>query len=309
MGFIENKGEVGPVYVFGCGAVGTALTVRMASAGVHIVGAHCRTPASAMRAARKVGFEVTSGDDVPVTLGDARLILVAVPDPVIGAVAQHLATSGVVHDEQVAFHCSGARNADDLASLRPRLRGVASFHPLLSFADPEIAARLLPVAAFAVEGDAVAVAEAERLIEILGGRPLRVEAEDRVLYHAAAATASNHLVALAAQTVACLEMLGIEKGEGTRALIPLMQSTLDNLGRLGLPQALTGPVSRGDRECVAGHLAGIDEKIPSELLPYVVMARRALEVARSQGVAEPEALSEVEALLDEWLDDDVRRRP
>lgn len=308
MDFTKQKGEIGPVYVFGCGAVGTALTVRMVSAGVQVVGAHCRTEESAARAAALVGFDVTSGVEVPSALGDAGLILVAVPDPVISAVAQRLASSGVVREEQVAFHCSGARNADDLALLRPRLRGVASFHPLLSFADPTIAVRLLPTAAFAVEGDVVAVAEAERLAGVLGGRPVHVEAADRVLYHAAAATASNHLVALAAQAVACFEALGIDRAEATRALVPLMQSTLDNLGRLGLPQALTGPVSRGDRGCVEGHLKGIDERAPGEILPYVVMARRALDVARSQAVAEPEALSALATLLDGWLDVSERGR-
>lgn len=297
MNSTEKRPEIGSVFIFGCGAVGTALAIRMMSVGIDVVGAHCRSEASARRGERRTGLEVTFGQGVPEAVERAAVILVAVPDPVIPVVARQLAESGLTSRDQVVFHCSGARNADALSPLRALIRGVGSFHPLLSFADPSIASRLLPRATFAVEGDSAAVERARELVGGLGGQLLLVEASDRVLYHAAAATASNHLVALAAQAVACLEALGVEHQEATKALIPLMQSTLDNLGRLGLPHALTGPVSRGDAACVEGHLNEISGRSPGELIPYVVMAARAIDVARDLGVASDEALLEVERLL------------
>jgi predicted short-subunit dehydrogenase-like oxidoreductase (DUF2520 family) len=174
---------------------------------------------------------------------------------------------------------------------------VGSCHPLLSFADPAIAARLLPSAAFALEGDPSALAEAARLVSAIGGRALRVDAGDRALYHAAAATASNHLVALVAQAAACLGALGIERAEATSALVPLLQSTLDNLARLDVPRALTGPVSRGDHQCVENHLRAIEARAPQEALPYIVMALRAAVVARERATAPSDALSKVERTL------------
>lgn len=286
----------GAVFILGCGSVGTALGISLLRAGVPLSGAHCRTQASADRAARLLGRAVTHGD-IPTAVGQADTVVIAVPDPVIRAVAGLLADSELVVPAQVALHCSGARSSDDLAPLRPLLRGVASFHPLLSFADPAAAAELLPSAAFALEGDEAAMVTARDLACRIGGFPIDVAARDRVLYHAAAATASNHLVALAAQAASCLTRIGVEPDQAIRALLPLMRSTLANLERLGLPQALTGPVSRGDARAVRAHLRAIRGRVPEEEEPYRALALRALAVARAQGKAPEDQLAEVASEL------------
>ncbi len=224
-------------------------------------------------------------------------VIVAVPDPVIWSVAEALAVDERLGAHQVVLHCSGARGASSLDPLRGRVRGVGSFHPLLSFASSKAAAMLLDSAAFAVDGDAAAVEGARRLVAALGGQVLQIEADDRVLYHAAAATVSNHLVALAAQGAAMFAALGIESSAATAALVPLMRSTLDNLARLGLPDALTGPVSRGDAACVEGHLVALSKMSPREVSAYSAMAARALDVAREQGVATPSALDDIARIL------------
>jgi predicted short-subunit dehydrogenase-like oxidoreductase (DUF2520 family) len=280
--------------------------MRLAASGVEVVGAHCRSESSAARASTATGIAVTHGTSLPDTSA-AEVVVVAVPDPAIRSVAEQLAASGAVSGHQVVLHCSGARSSEELAPLRHLVRGVGSFHPLLSFADPALASRLLREASYAAEGDADAMAAAERLAAALGGRLLRIGAADRALYHAAAATASNHLVALAAQAAECLAALGIDRADAVRALVPLMRSTLDNLGRLGLPGALTGPVSRGDAACVAGHLEALAARTPAELPPYLAMAARALAVAREQGVARPAALDEVERVLRATEDRTARR--
>jgi predicted short-subunit dehydrogenase-like oxidoreductase (DUF2520 family) len=290
----STEHECGTVFIFGCGAVGSALGRALVRVGVPLAGAHCRTRASATRAASLLGRDVTHGE-IPVSLRRADTVVVAVPDPAIRGVAEQLAVHVVRH--QVALHCSGSRSSDDLAPLRPLLRGVASFHPLLSFADPLSASDILSSAAFALEGDDAALDVARDLARTLGGFPIDVPAADRVLYHAAAATASNHLVALAAQAASCLRKIGLEQGQAVRALVPLMRSTLANLERLGLPLALTGPVSRGDAGAVRAHLHAIRERAPEEEAPYLALARRAAVVARAQGKATAEQLAEVERTL------------
>ena len=240
---------------------------------------------------------MTSGP-LPASLSKAEIVVFAVPDPVIAEVAEGLAAARQPEEHQVVLHCSGSRSSEELASLRPSVRGVASFHPLLSFADPVAASRLLSSAAFAIEGDAPALAAARGLAASLGGFALDIAAEDRALYHAAAATASNHLVALTAQAASCLSKIGVERTQAIRALLPLMSSTLGNLDRLGLPHALTGPVSRGDAAAISAHLAALESSVKEELYPYRIMALRALEVAREQGAASAAALSEVEIVLE-----------
>lgn len=296
MSSTDRRIEPGAVYIFGCGHVGTALALRLAAAGVAVAGAHCRTEAGAARAAAATGLAVTHGE-LPELARTVELVIVAVPDPVIRPAAERLAAAGAITARQVVLHCSGARSSEELAPLRPYARGIGSCHPLLSFAAPALAARLLGEASFAVEGDAEALDAARRLVDALGGRLLRIEAADRALYHAAAAVASNHLVALAAQAATCLGALGVDRDAAVQALVPLMRSTLDNLCRLGVPRALSGPVSRGDARCVAGHLEAIEARAPGELEPYLSMAARALAVAREQGVAAPADLDEVDATL------------
>jgi predicted short-subunit dehydrogenase-like oxidoreductase (DUF2520 family) len=62
------------------------------------------------------------------------------------------------------------------------------------------------------------------------------------LYHAAASMASNFLVALVDAAGDALAAAGLPKDEGVAALLPLIRSTVDNLGQQGLPRALTGPI-------------------------------------------------------------------
>jgi predicted short-subunit dehydrogenase-like oxidoreductase (DUF2520 family) len=291
MDFTQQADPTG-VFIYGCGAVGSALGLALGRAGVVLRGASCRTSASAARAGELLAIDVSSGD-IPASLTEADTVIVAVPDPAIRHAAEQLAASGRVTSHQVVLHCSGSRPASELSPLADRVAGVGSFHPLISFAHPESASRLLGQAAFAIEGAPAALVTARRLAAALGGFCLEIGAEDRVLYHAAAATASNHLVALAAQATACLVRLGVGQGDAIRALVPLMRSTLNNLDRVGLPEALTGPVARGDAATVRAHLAALGERAPDELYPYVVMARRALAVARDLGTSSPDSLDRV----------------
>ena len=90
-----------------------------------------------------------------------------------------------------------------------------------------------------------------------------------------------------------LDQLGIGTDQAIKALVPLMRSTLNNLERLGLPNALTGPVSRGDASAVRAHLGEIGSRAPVELGPYIILARRALAVAYAQAKASPENLRQV----------------
>ena len=58
----------------------------------------------------------------------------------------------------------------------------------------------------------------------LGLHPFRVDDADRALYHAAAAIASNHLVALLGQ----VERLAATAGVPFDAFLPLVRASLDN---------------------------------------------------------------------------------
>src|SRR4030042_250196 len=113
----RERGEAGaPVFVLGGGSVGRALAIARGRSGVEVVGAHCRTEASARRAAEATGLPVSHGS-MPESLRGARTVVAALPDPAIRAVAAALAGSGLLDGREVVLHCSGARSAAELAPL------------------------------------------------------------------------------------------------------------------------------------------------------------------------------------------------
>jgi predicted short-subunit dehydrogenase-like oxidoreductase (DUF2520 family) len=71
---------------------------------------------------------------------------------------------------------------------------------------------------------------------------------------------------------------------------PLLRSVAENVEALGLPEALTGPVRRGDADALRRHLATLRAKLPSAVPLYLAAARAQLPLAAAIGDARPEAL-------------------
>ena len=151
----------------------------------------------------------------------------------------------------VVAHLAGSLGLDVLAP-HPRR---AALHPLVSLPDAEVGARRLRAGAwFAVAGDPPgSLALMEALVADLGGRSFTVADADRAAYHAAAAIASNHLVALLGQ----VERVAAGAGVPLEAYLDLVRATLDNVAEMGPAAALTGPVARGDWATVERHRAAL----------------------------------------------------
>lgn len=113
-----------------------------------------------------------------------------------------------------------------------------------------------------------------------------------MLYHAALANSSNHLIALVAQSADLLTAAGIDTPQ--RLLAPLLSASLDNALRDG-DRALTGPVARGDAGTVAAHIEAIGEVSVEARRAYVAMARLTADRALANGMLRSQA---AEALLD-----------
>jgi predicted short-subunit dehydrogenase-like oxidoreductase (DUF2520 family) len=225
------------------------------------------------------------------------VVFLAVPDPAVRALASELGAARLPDPAAIAVvHLSGALGLEALSGAAEAGHPVGSFHPLQSFPQPR------PPDAF--RGSLVAVdASTSELLEALaalavrlGATPRRVPDEHRRLYHAAAVVASNYLVALTAQAAAILERCGWNRQEALAALLPLERGVLANLESQGLPEALIGPIRRGDPETVAGHLAALDQAggLPAEV--YRILGMAALELAQEAGL-EVDAAEQIRAAL------------
>jgi predicted short-subunit dehydrogenase-like oxidoreductase (DUF2520 family) len=201
-----------------------------------------------MAAGLKAAGPLRRGEPVP---GDVEVVLLCVPD------AQIRAAAATVPEGPLVGHCSGATGLEALGE-----REGFSLHPLMSVpggSGPEV----LRGAGCAVDGTTPrALATAERLAAALGMRAARVAPEDRVAYHAAAAMASNFLVALEGAA----ERLAATAGVTRDQLAPLVVASTRQWAEIGPQGALTGPIARGDEDVVARHRAVVAERTP-ELLP------------------------------------------
>lgn len=247
--------ELGRLAIAGGGRVGRSIARAAAAAGV---------PATVLGRG-----EIGSGTAA------ADAVLLCVPDDAIAALAAELARSPGVPG--MVGHTSGATGLAALAPCAGRGSAVFSLHPLQTIPDADTD---LTGAPCAVAGsDAEAELYARSLAEALAMRPFAVPDEHRAAYHAAAVIAANFLVALEESAAGLLGRVGVD--DARDLLAPLVLRSAANWAERG-GEALTGPIARGDRATVAGHLAALAEIAP-ELVPlYEVLAERTADLARGR---------------------------
>ena len=197
---------------------------------------------------------------------DVDLVVIATPDAVVADVA-----AAIRPGRAVVAHVAGSLGLDVLAPHDRR----AALHPLMSLPDAEIGAERLTGGWFAVAGDPL-VAD---LATALGGRTFEIADDDRALYHAAAAVASNHLVALLGHA----QRLGASVGVPADALLVLALGSAENAVALGPAAALTGPAARGDEATLVAHREAIGRRAPRELAAYEAMLAEARRLAAMEG--------------------------
>lgn len=207
-----------------------------------------------------VSGRAVTGGSVTWPPGTPKAVWILTSDDAIASVAQALAAAEVLPAGVPVFHGAGARSAGALlGALQPR-HPVGSLHPICALRRERSWPSLLGEATFGLEGDP----EAEEFLQrLVSPQPfLRLGALDaraRLAYHAACALAANHLSVLEARATAVLRDQGHAASAAEAAIRTLMTSALSNLHALGIPDGITGPMSRGDVEAVQAHLAALDE--------------------------------------------------
>ena len=223
---------------------------------------------------------VASRGRVPAIDGNVDLVVLCVRDDAIEAAARRLAERPL---RAAVIHVAGAQGPEALAPLAGRCAGVGRAHPLASFASNRVHPDLCGVS-WRVDGERVAVSRARALVLALGGVPRRWPGVTPAAYHAAA----GRQVLVGA---------GAPPRDVDPALGALLRTVAENLVRLGLPRALTGPIRRGDAATVASHLRAL-ERQPKEIKElYRACGVAQLGLARALGEARPGALAEVARVL------------
>jgi len=222
----------------------------------------------------------------PEATRDAELVLIATPDTEITAVAGELFGNQAISRDQVVLHLSGLLGRDALRPLESTGAGCGSFHPLQSVAEPATAAERLKGAYAGVEGDERALVAAERLANTLRMIPVRIPAEAKPAYHAAATFVANYTVALVGVAQRIARSAGVPEEIASRLYLPLLGGAVANLNALGPAAALTGAVRRGDVPTIESHLRALS---PDDQRLYRLLGRAPVALAREAGLPESEA--------------------
>ncbi len=278
--------EALPWVIIGAGRVGRTLALLAARQGVEVSALWSRDATSSASARASLPaldeevFWYGALDALGATLAQTpALVWLSVVDDAIEPVARALAPYlGATHR---AVHLAGA-----LASTALREAGlacpVASLHPLQAIADPALAIDALARCTWTLEGDDAATQPLDAIMARAGVRPVRLVPQNKALYHAAAVTCANLLVALMDAAYSMVHMAGVTQPEVARQmLLPLAQSCLDNLATKSCAEALTGPVARGDEGTITRHIEALRASDDPSLAPlYEALTARARALRR-----------------------------
>lgn len=278
------------VGIVGAGRVGTAMGVALARAGHRVVAASAVSEVSLSRLDRSLpDVPVLAAQDV---VARSDLVLLTVPDDTLGDLVTGLVGAGVPVEGRLLAHASGRHGLAVLDPAATRGALPLALHPVMTFAGRADDVDKMAGICFGVTAPEPLRPVAEALVVEMGGEPVFVAEEERDLYHAALASAANHLITLVASASDLLRGAGVS--DPARMLAPLLSAALENSLLLG-DTALTGPVARGDAETVAAHVAAIRAASPPDLGPYLALARLTADRALAAGSLRP---ADAQRLLD-----------
>ena len=280
------------VGVVGTGRAGSVLGAALKRAGHNIRACSAVSDISKLRAESLLpGVPITSVEEA---VKDKDLILLTVPDDVLGQVVAGLAATNAVSPGTFVMHASGRNGIEILRPLTDQGCLPLALHPVMTFTGTSIDLNRLSACPFGITTVETLRPVAETLVVEIGGEPVWVPEENRGLYHAALTFGANNLMTLITQTIELLEAAGISNPEDL--LAPLLGASLDNALRNG-DTAITGPVARGDAGTVREHLRVLANFDPSVSQAYRAMARLTAIRALASGTLQPQLAEELLIVL------------
>jgi predicted short-subunit dehydrogenase-like oxidoreductase (DUF2520 family) len=275
------------VAIIGAGRVGSSVGFLLKRAGYAVTAVAARTAATAEKAVAFIGGGEPLADVIKAA-SKAEIVFITTPDRAIREVCDTISTDDGLKRGSLIVHMSGAHSLELLNAARTTGSYRAVIHPLQSLASREQGIKNLPGSYFRIEADSEALKMAKEIVKALGGIELVMpkwssDKESTALYHAGAVVVSNYFVALVDYGLKFYQALGADKKDALKAVLPLIRGTLANIETLGIPDALTGPIMRGDTQTVRDHLDAMQKRTPELMGLYKELARQTVSVARNKG--------------------------
>jgi len=276
--------------------VGTAVGHILQKSGERVLAVASRSEES-LEQAKEFVRDALFTSDVVKAGKKGNVMVITTPDDLIADTCLSLVSEEAVRKDDHMVHMSGALGLDVLEPAEKLGAKTVSIHPLQTFADVKGAVKRIPGSVFAVTARDDATREwAEKLVNKLGGKPVPLAEEDKILYHIGAVVACNLLVALEHAAELVYQEIGMHHEKALQALMPLISGTVENLKKHGTERALTGPMARGDIGVIRRHLECLEAGDREQLLRvYASLSMYALDLA--EGDISKARCKEIEELL------------
>lgn len=241
--------------------MGSGLALALHRLGYDVVAVASRTPESARALAE--GIEGCQAVESAQAVAEATdLVFVTTPDSAIAPVAAAVSW----RTGQEVVHCCGASGRDILQAAAEQGAATGAFHPFQTFAGiagPEEAVERLKGVTFALAAEGDLAEFLAGIARDLEGSTVKVEDEDRPLYHAAAILSCGYVVTLLQTALEVLQAAGFSEEQAGQAVASLSSATLENVARLGVESSVTGPLVRGDVATVMQHMDALAGSRPA----------------------------------------------
>ena len=284
-----------PIGFIGAGAVGGSLAVALHNAGYPVVAAASRTHASAQALADRIPGCVPYRS-LQKLVDSAGFVFITTPDDAISTVCESLR----VREGQGVAHCSGAASLEPLESAAEQGAFIGAFHPLQAFSSVDEGIKNIPGVTFGIESAPEIHDYLEQMAHDIGGNPIFLRPEDKVLYHLSGVLMGNLLAVLASVAASVWPKFDHTRDEGIRALTPMMGAVARNLDANGVPQGVAGPYPRGDVGTIRKHLEALKSNAPEYLPLYCELALAGLPFAIEKGSLSAELSAEIERMVLEY---------
>ena len=284
-----------PIGFIGAGAVGGSLGVALHDAGYAVVAVASRTHASAESFAERIPGCVPYRS-LQKLVDSVGFVFITTPDDAIATVCDSLR----FREGQGVAHCSGAASLEPLDAAAEQGAVVGAFHPLQAFSSVEEGVQNIPGVTFGIEASPEIRDYLERMALDIGGNPIFLRPEDKVLYHLSGVLMGNLLAVLASVASSVWPKFDHTRDEGIRALTPMMGAVARNLDANGVPQGVAGPYPRGDVGTIRKHLEALKSSAPEYLPLYCELALAGLPFAVEKGSLSAELADEIERIVLEY---------
>lgn len=284
---------------FGAGKAGFTLGKYFSDKGEDVVGYWSRSPKSAEDAA-----DFTNSmyyDSVEELIRHSDTLFLTVPDSAIGTLWDGIKNFPL--KDKLVCHVSGSLSSGVFSDIDQTGAFGYSIHPLFAIHSKYNSHKQIEKAFFTIEGAEEKMYILRSLMNRLGNNYAVIASDKKELYHAAAVTASNHVLALLSSAQNYLVDCGMTRAQAEVALNTLFLVNAQNAAEVGVINALTGPVERGDLTTVKKHIRCLEKLNYDDKQLYLLLALELCDLAekRNESIGKSQNGENIRAYLREEL--------